>query len=100
MHRIKEFYEQLYSSETPGESIIEETSEEIPDIMTSEVINAIKEMKRKKASGPDKLDIDVIKEAGEPLAKELTKLYSHCLKHRKVPNAWKNSELILVHKEI
>ena len=34
-------------------------------------------MKRKKAPGPDKLDIDVIKEAGEPLAKELSKLYNH-----------------------
>ena len=33
------------------------------------------------------------------LAKELTKLYNHCLKHQKVPNAWKNSELILVHKK-
>ena len=93
MHRIKEFYEQLYFSETPGESIVEETSEKIPDILTSEVTNAIKEMIRKNAPGPDKLDIDVIKEAGEPPVKELTKLYNHCLKHRKVPNASKNSEL-------
>ena len=50
MHRIKEFYEQLYSSETPGESIIEETNEKIPDIMTSKVTNAIKENEKKKGT--------------------------------------------------
>ena len=60
---------------------------------------AIKEMKKGKSPGPDELDIDTIKEAGEPLAKELTKLFNCCLECQEVPDRWKESDLIIVHKK-
>ena len=61
--------------------------------------NSMKEMKKNKAPGPDDLDINVIKEAGEPLAKELTKLYNFCLQQKRIPDVWKESELIIIHKK-
>ena len=75
--RIKEFYQDLYSSSVPL-SIIDATDEKLPEIVTSEVMLAIKEIKKGKSLGPDELDIDTIKEAGKPLAKELTKLFNCC----------------------
>ena len=50
---------------------------------------AIKEMKKGKSPGPDELDIDTIKEAGEPLAKELTKLFNCCLECQEVLDRWR-----------
>ena len=89
LERIKEFYQDLYSSSVPL-SKIDVTDEKLPEIVTSEVIVivmlAIKEMKKGKSPDPDELDIDTIKEAGESLAKELTKLFNCCLECQEVPD--------------
>ena len=98
LERIKEFYQDLYSSSVPL-SIIDATDEKLPEIVTSEVMLALKEMKKGKSPGPDELDIDTIKEAGEPLAKELTKLFNCCLECQEVPDRWKESDLIIIHKK-
>ena len=58
----------------------------MPDVLLSEVLKAIKDTAKDKAAGPDDLDINIIKIAGDPFAWELTKLYNHCLKMRKVPD--------------
>ena len=71
LERNKEFYQDLYSSSVPL-STIDATDEKLKEVVTSEVMLAIKEMKKGKSPGPDELDIDTIKKAGEPLAKELT----------------------------
>ena len=80
-------------------SKIDATDEKLPEIVTSEVMLAIKEMKKGKSPGPDELDIDTIKEAGEPLAKELTKRFNCCLECQEVPDRWKESDLIIIHKK-
>ena len=56
-------------------------------------------MKKGKTAGPDELDIDVIKIAGETLAKEFTTFLNRCLVLRQLPSKWKESNLILIHKK-
>ena len=58
---------------------IPEMAETVPGIFISEVKQAINDTAKDKAAGPDNLDINIIKLAGDPLAKELTKLYNICL---------------------
>ena len=88
----------IHSSSVPL-SKINATNEKLPEIVTSEVMLAIKEMKKGKSPGPDELDIDTIKEAGEPLAKELTKLFNCSLQCQEVPDRWEESDLIIIHKK-
>ncbi|MCH9657352.1 reverse transcriptase family protein [archaeon] len=99
LDRIKEFYEELYTSNLQIEQTENKNSEEVHPVTTTEVEFAVKKMKKNKAAGLDELDIDVIKEAGKPLYEELANLYSNCLKKGKVPDSWKQSELILIHKK-
>ena len=48
-------------------------------------------MKKGKAPGPDNITIDTIKEVGDIIARELAKLFTSCLKQRKVPQQWKEA---------
>ena len=67
LNRIKEFYENLYISNKPVEEIKQVTvSDAIPNIMKEKVKNAIKVMRKNKASGSDSIEIHIIKAAGEP----------------------------------
>ena len=78
---------------------LETSDERIPDILLSEVIKAIEDTKAGKAPEPDDLEIDVIKNAGEPLAKELVKMFNRCIEKRKAPQIWKESKMVLLFKK-
>ena len=56
-------------------------------------------MKPNKAPGPDDLEIDLVKTAGEPLAEELAKLFTRCLEIRKIPEVWRKSNLTIIFKK-
>ena len=56
-------------------------------------------MKNNKAPGEDGVVIDIIKEGGEVLYKQLSKLFTNCLKLRTIPTAWNNATIILLHKK-
>ena len=97
--RIKQFYEQLYTPPT-SPSRRSRTQKRISHpSLKQRVQDAIMHMKKGKAPGPYELDIDVIKIAGEPLAKEVTTLLNRCLVLQQVPSKWKESNLILIHKK-
>ncbi|NNK28772.1 MAG: reverse transcriptase family protein, partial [Flavobacteriaceae bacterium] len=98
LNRIKEFYECLYDSTIPIRNI-NSNEDNVPPIEKDEVELAIRDMKKDKAPGPDEIDIDTIKEAGEPMIRELTKLFNLCLQSHKIPALWKDSELILIYKK-
>jgi hypothetical protein len=98
LKRIEEFYEQLYASdketEEPGNSF-----EPIPDVTDWEVKHAINHMSRGKAAGPDAVLIDTIKDGEEVVTKELAKLFTECLHQGKVPQQWKEANMILIYKK-
>ena len=100
LNRIKEFYEKLYSSNKPVEEVKQATaSDAISSITKGEVKNAVKEMKKNTAPGPDSIEIDIIKSAGELLEAELANLYTRCIALQKIPTAWKESEMVLLFKK-
>ena len=55
------------------------------DITEGEIKATLKEMKNGKAAGNDDIKIERTKAGGSILLRELTKLFTDCLKHRKIP---------------
>ncbi|KAK6740728.1 hypothetical protein RB195_008899 [Necator americanus] len=81
------FYSNLFRSSTPVSSPIVPTGEAPPRILPSEVRVAIKSMKPGTASGPDFISADFLRAGGHPLHKE------------KIPDQWKTSRTVLIHKK-
>jgi len=107
----KEFYEDLFTSirQKPAPTT-EEThqnrpkimnvgSEELPDITTEEVSKAVSEMKDNKSPGEDGVPIEAIKFGGDTLLSAITALFNKCLELGKVPEAWENAIITLLHKK-
>ena len=98
----EEFYTKLYSSEERLDDVAQEHINNdalVPAVTIGEVRSALRDTKRGKASGSDNITIDQIKDAGEAALDKLAKLYTKCLENRKVPRAWKNANIILIHKK-
>ena len=97
---IKKLYENLYSCNKPIEEIKQVTaSDAILSITNEEAKNAIKAMRKNKAPGPDKIEIDIITAASETLESELANLYTRWVILQKAPTAWKESETVLAFKK-
>ncbi|PIK38581.1 endonuclease-reverse transcriptase [Apostichopus japonicus] len=56
-------------------------------------------MKRGKAPGQDNIMIDALIEAGDAVDKELAKLFTAFLHQGKVPQKWKDANMIILHKK-
>jgi len=56
-------------------------------------------MKRGKAPGPDNIIIDTIVEGGDIIMRELAKLFTTCIKQGKVPQQWKEANMIILFKK-
>lgn len=95
------FYSRLYASiSSPGNITARICVEgEAPEITKDEVEMALKAMKRGKAAGDDGITVDLLKDGGYIVLEKLAKLFSECLRTTKVPQAWKNANMILVHKK-
>lgn len=105
----KEFYEDLYTSVRPKQTaegtsqprpvIMNVGSEELPEITVEETRAAVDEMKNNKSPGEDGVRIEAIKEGGDTLLKAITALFNKCLELEKIPKAWENAMIILLHKK-
>ncbi len=98
----EKFYSDLYSdtNEQEEEGRERETAYvEVPSITKDEVRNALKGMSMGKATGEDGLTTDLIKDAGNTVISKLAQLYTSCLQQQKVPKAWKNATIVLLHKK-
>ena len=60
---------------------------------------AIKQLKCKKAPGPDGVNNDMIKHPGPAAKKTLLQLFNESWKNRTVPALWKKATIIPVHKK-
>ncbi len=103
LDNAKEFYEDLFRSTRPKQTtegihhtrpiITNVGSEELPDI------TAVKEIKNKKCPGENGVPIEAIKLGGDALLQTVTKLFNKCLELEKVPKAWENAVITLLHKK-
>ncbi len=97
--RCAEFYSKLYSSTMPRPDIPATPNDDIPEILYSEVEHAARYMKCNKAPGEDEIVIEIIKEGGSVMSRHLARLFTSCLRSRKVPKSWNNAIIILLHKK-
>ena len=75
------------------------TTEDVPTVTSWEVNHAVNSMKRGKAPGPDNIIIDTIMEGGDIIMRELAKLFTTCMKQGKVPQQWKEANMIILFKK-
>ena len=69
------------------------------EISASDVIQAIKRFDVNKASGPDLISPKLIKEGMSQLVNPFTRLFNLFLRLKTVPDPWKESNVIPVHKK-
>ena len=95
--------EELYASqETDGipDNADEDSCEDEPDILLSEVTNAIQHLKNNKSPGPDEIPAELIKYADESGAKVIQHLCNRIWKTKKRwPADWKNSTFLTLPKK-
>lgn len=99
------FYQQLYNNPDKWTVpagipvLINQGSEEIPEITSSEISAAMKEMKNNKSADEDGIAIETIKEGGTTILKVLRTLFNKCLEEGKTPSKWDNASIILLYKK-
>ena len=82
-NRIKEFYEDLYSTKITNRT--NKVQNNIPDILIGEIEMALNSMQNDRAPGPDHITIDMIKNRGTTVLKSIQELFNRCLKEKKIP---------------
>ena len=100
--RWKCYCEELYASqETDGvpDNADEDSCEDEPDILLSEVTNAIQHLKNNKSPGPDEIPAELIKYADESGAKVIEHLCNRIWKTKRWPADWKNSTFLTLPKK-
>ena len=95
---IQGLYEQLYDSDIQTEEP-ESSNELTPNVTDWEVKHAVNHMARGKATGPDNILIDTIKDGNDIINKELVRLSSACLQMGKVSQQWREVNMIILHKK-
>ena len=104
MERTKEFYQELYASRNHTRAhptcSKDDTQKlfKVPQVTTSEIHQAINQLKRNKAPSEDNITPELIKDAEEIKTPRLTNLFTECLKQGKMPTDWHNAIIILLHK--
>lgn len=102
---VENFYSAMYTKQSTNNGVpiipkvCNQGSEEIPEITTSEIEMALREMKKNKAPGEDGIVIESIKAGGEKLINALKVLFNKCLEHEQIPTSWNNAIMIIMHKK-
>lgn len=84
---------------TSKKGIVNQGSEEIPDITIGEIELALKKTKNNRSPGEDNIMSDAIRIGGQSLLEKLRDLFNLCLFNRWIPKGWHDSIVILLHKK-
>jgi hypothetical protein len=71
----------------------------VPDNSPFEVEIAIEKLKRFKSPGSDKIPVEIIQAGGEILRSKIHKLINSIWNKEELPDQWKESIIVLVHKK-
>ncbi|KAK6761387.1 hypothetical protein RB195_022447 [Necator americanus] len=93
------FYSNFFYSSTPVSSPIIPTDEAPPRILPSEVRVATKSMNPGTAPGPDFISADFLRAGGHPLHVILSAHMRSYLQKERIPDQWKTSGTVLIHKK-
>ncbi|CAH2209104.1 jg24071 [Pararge aegeria aegeria] len=98
--RWYQYYRELLSEEFPSQPLEKQpnTSGPLQAISVAEVTQAIKRMKKNKATGPDSVPADLWKLLGPVGVHWLAKLFNHILHTHAIPDAWRRSYIIPFYK--
>lgn len=102
---VESFYAELYKKQAEGTSgdkitrVLNQGSEDIPEITVSEITRALSDMKNNKTPGEDGLVIEAIKMGGNKLLQAIKTLFNACLLKGITPSDWNNAVIILLHKK-
>ena len=99
LERIKEFYSTLYADDTEPTTIDSTEKIDVPDVLPTEVQQALRSLKNGKAAGPDGITGELLKSCGDETCKTLADLFTRCLKQRSIPTSWKNAKVIILYKK-
>nr|CDJ93960.1 endonuclease-reverse transcriptase [Haemonchus contortus] len=93
------YYTDLIRSTIPVSRIPTPTQDVAPRIEEWEVERAIRQMKPRKAPGPDRISADFLKSASHTIIKQLTKRFNKYLDAQRIPDQWKKSNTVLLFKK-
>lgn len=101
---IQKFYEKLYTTVIPNpigpsKNILNVGSEDMLEITPSEIKYALQQMKNGKSPGEDQITSEMLKMGGETLIEAVKILINKCLMEGRIPEPWKNAEIILLYKK-
>ena len=75
-----------------------DNSESAAEFSEDEIHHQICKLKTKKSPGSDGIPPEVIKQLAESLTTPLMSLYNECLREGKVPNVWKQADVVIIKK--
>ncbi|EYC11218.1 hypothetical protein Y032_0051g2083 [Ancylostoma ceylanicum] len=96
---VTEFYTNLYRSTTDVPRRPSPTEEKPPNILVSEVRNAIQSLKKGTAPGPDGITADLLRVGGYTMHKLLAEHFTSYLEAGVIPKQWKCSRTVLIFKK-
>lgn len=101
VNKASEFYKNIFRcTDIQIPTLIERTDEpEIPNILSSEILQIINSLKNNKCPGSDKITYEQIKLNGDVLLPLLSTLFNKILYTEHIPEQWKESIIILLHKK-
>ena len=67
--------------------------------MAWEVEAALRKMKNGKEAGKDPVNIETLEAGYETIAKQLANLYTKCITERRIPNTWKEANMVIFVKK-
>ncbi|EYB82909.1 hypothetical protein Y032_0347g3154 [Ancylostoma ceylanicum] len=93
------FYTNLFRSSVPVMNPNIPAGDEPPRILPAEVRVAIQSMKPSTAPGPDRISADLLRAGGHHLHVILAEHMSSYLRKERIPNQWRTSRTVLIHKK-
>ena len=105
-----DFYTQLYADQDQKSGAHDKSKEsrlsnvdvetlKIPRITLSETKTAIRRLKQSKSPGLDGICAEFLKAGGEEVAKEMTLMFNDILNTEKIPQEFKDAEIVVIHKK-